>query len=119
MGVNHRRGDVFVSEQFLHRADVVSALQQMGGKTVPEGVAAGGLGDAGVADGVFHGVLQVFFRYMVPALFAATRIDRKLISRKSILPDPFARGIWILAVKGRGQNRPRRPRGRDPAGALP
>ena len=73
------------------------------GETVPEGVAAGGLGDAGVADGVFHGVLQVFFRYIVPALFAATRIDGKLISRKGILPDPFARGIWILAVKGHGQ----------------
>ena len=103
MGVNHCRGDVFVSEQFLHRTDVVATLQQVRGKTMPECVAAGGLGNPGGANGVFHGVLQIFLRHMMPALFAAARIDRKLISRKSILPDPFACGIWIFAVQGGGQ----------------
>ena len=111
MGVNHCRGDVFVSEQFLHRTDVVATLQQVRGKTMPECVAAGGLGNPGGANGVFHGVLQVLLRHMVPALFAAARIDRKLISRKSILPDPFACGIWIFAVKSRGQEDPAAPAG--------
>lgn len=40
---------------------------------------------------------------MVSALFAAARIERELISGKGRLPDPFARGIWIIAVKGGGQ----------------
>ena len=70
---------------------------------MPEGVAAGRLGDAGGANGVFHGVLQVLLRHTVPALFAAARIERELISRKGILPDPFACGIWILAVKSGGK----------------
>jgi hypothetical protein len=103
VGVNHCRGNVLVSEQLLHRADVVAALQQVCGKAVPEGVAAGGLGNTGGSDGVFHGVLQVFLRHMVPALFAAAWIERELISRKGILPDPFARGVWILAVKSGGK----------------
>ena len=36
MGVDHRRADVFVSQQFLHRPNVVTVLQQMRGKAVAE-----------------------------------------------------------------------------------
>jgi hypothetical protein len=43
MGVNHRRRDIFVSEQFLNCPDVVTGLKQMCSKTVAKSVAAGGL----------------------------------------------------------------------------
>ena len=38
MGIDHRRPDVLVTEQFLHRADVISGFQQLRGKRVPEGI---------------------------------------------------------------------------------
>ncbi|ERN41591.1 hypothetical protein KR51_00018100 [Rubidibacter lacunae KORDI 51-2] len=34
VGVNHRGFDIFVTEEFLDRADVVAGLQQVGGKAV-------------------------------------------------------------------------------------
>jgi len=40
VGVDHGGGDLRVSQQILHRADVVAVLQQVGGKAVPKGVAA-------------------------------------------------------------------------------
>src|SRR5688572_25936811 len=39
MRVNHRRSDVAVTQQLLHGPDVVAALDQVGCKGVPEGVA--------------------------------------------------------------------------------
>lgn len=35
--LDHRRRDVGMSEQFLHSADVVSALEQMGGNLIVTG----------------------------------------------------------------------------------
>jgi hypothetical protein len=36
VGINHRRGNVLVPEQFLHRADVIAGLQQVCGKRMPQ-----------------------------------------------------------------------------------
>ncbi len=40
MGVDHGRGYVAVSQEFLHSANIISGFQQMSSKTVSEGVAA-------------------------------------------------------------------------------
>ena len=40
MGVDHRGFDIFVAEEFLDGADVVAALQEVGGEGVAEGVTA-------------------------------------------------------------------------------
>jgi hypothetical protein len=32
VGIDHRGGDIDVSEEFLHRPDVITILQQMRGK---------------------------------------------------------------------------------------
>jgi len=40
VGVNHCCLNVLMPKQFLDRADVIPALQQMSGKAVPEGVTA-------------------------------------------------------------------------------
>ena len=52
MHVDFGGADVFVAEHGLDGAEVASALEQMGGKAVAEGVGADVLGDAGTA-GVF------------------------------------------------------------------
>jgi hypothetical protein len=44
--VNHCSADIFVSEQFLNGADIVAVFQQVGGKTVAEGMAGDRFGDA-------------------------------------------------------------------------
>jgi hypothetical protein len=43
MGVDHRCFHVLVSEQFLHRADVIAAFEQVSGEEVLEGVGLTGL----------------------------------------------------------------------------
>jgi hypothetical protein len=48
VGVDHRAADVLVAEQFLNGADVVTLLQQAGGKRVTEDVARGRLDPGGV-----------------------------------------------------------------------
>ena len=39
MGVDHGRGDIFVTQQLLNGADIVSGLKEVGSKGVPEGMA--------------------------------------------------------------------------------
>ena len=38
MGINHRRLDIFMPEQFLYRANIIPGLKQMGGKAMTKGV---------------------------------------------------------------------------------
>jgi len=76
VSVNHGRGDVFVSEEFLNGADVLAVFKQMSGETVPECMATGGFGNAGMLDGQFDSVLEIFFLEMVPTHVLGARIDR-------------------------------------------
>ena len=47
-----------MAEQFLHRADVVALLQQVGVEGMTEGMARRLLGNVGAADGICHGPLE-------------------------------------------------------------
>ena len=58
MGVDHGGTHVFVAEEFLNGADVVTGLQEVGGEGVTEGVSGDVFGDAGLADGLFDGALE-------------------------------------------------------------
>ena len=51
VGVDLRGGDVGVSEQFLEGAQIGARFEQMGGETVPEGVAADFFDEVRRADG--------------------------------------------------------------------
>jgi hypothetical protein len=44
MGIDHRRFDIRVAEQFLHGADVIARFLQARGETVTEGVTASASG---------------------------------------------------------------------------
>ena len=69
MGVDHSGADVFVAQEFLDRSYIIAGFQQMGGKTMPEGMAGATFGDAGAfdgggdcaADGGFMGVVAAFW----------------------------------------------------------
>jgi hypothetical protein len=45
VGVDHRRPDVFVAEEFLDGADVVADLEQVSREAVPQRMNCGVLGD--------------------------------------------------------------------------
>jgi hypothetical protein len=102
MGVDHSRADVAVAEELLNGADVVTVLEEVGGKAVAEGVAARVLVDAGVADGLFDGALEGGFSGMVPADPAGARVNGAVGGGKDILPCPLAAGVWILAFEREG-----------------
>jgi hypothetical protein len=57
VGVDHGGFDVFVSEQFLDGADVITVLEEVGSEGVAEGVATDALFDFGKMDGLFDGFL--------------------------------------------------------------
>ena len=56
--VNHGRADVFVSQEFLDRTNVVAGLKQMCGKGMPEGMAADMFDHSGLTDSLLHRPLK-------------------------------------------------------------
>jgi len=66
VGVQHRRTDVLVSEQFLDRANIVPIFEQVRREGVAQGMAARVLGEPGFATGFFDRFLEDGFMEMVP-----------------------------------------------------
>ena len=66
MGVYHRRTDVFVPKEFLHRPDIVPRFEQMGCKRVPQCMTARRLGDLRLPDSGLHRPLQDQFVDVMP-----------------------------------------------------
>jgi hypothetical protein len=58
MGIAHRCTDIFVSEQFLDRADVIPIFQEMGRKTMAQRMTTAAFLEAGVLESVFDGLVQ-------------------------------------------------------------
>ncbi len=98
MGVNHRRADVFVAEEFLHRADVVTVGQQVGCKRMAKRVANHPFGQSRLADSLRHRLLDQGFVNVVPSLFARLRIDPAILLRKYELPNAAEVAEWPLAA---------------------
>ncbi len=103
MGIDHRGGNILMTEEFLHSSDVVAAAQQMGGKRMAQGMGRGGLGNARFASRFPVGALQERLRVVMPAHRLGARINRKSRGEKRILPDPLAGGPRVFAFKREGQ----------------
>ena len=65
MCINHRGFDIFVTEEFLDGADVVTVLEKVGGEGMAKGVATDALGDVGLADSLLEGFLEAAFVQVV------------------------------------------------------
>ena len=85
MGVDHRSLDVFVTEEFLHGADIVTRFEQVGGKGVPEGMAAGWLIETSQLNGLLHRSLQIALVEVMTAGLARAWVGRKTIGRENTL----------------------------------
>ena len=111
MGIDHGGGDVLVAEQLLHGANVVAALQQVGGKAVPEGMAACWFAQASGAHGEFDRVLDVLFMDMMATRFAAGWIEGESGGGKDVLPGPGSDGARIFSLQCVGQKDGAAPEG--------
>jgi len=104
MSIDHCCFDILVSEEFLNCADVVAALQEMGGEGMTEGVATDWfVCDTGQAGGGVHGFLKAAFIGMVAAHHIGAWVDGDAFGREDVLPGPFARGVGVFLFKGIGQ----------------
>ena len=74
LGIEHRRPDVLVTEQFLHGADVIPRFESMGGKGMPPGMTRGGLRDACLANRDMPSPLEHLFVGMMPPDNASARV---------------------------------------------
>jgi len=102
MGVNHRRLDILVPEQFLHRSDIVARFEQVRGEAVTKCVA----GDPFVQSRQLRRetdlLLETAGAYVVSAHDAGPRVERKPATGEDVLPNPFAIGGRELAFEGEG-----------------
>lgn len=104
--VNHRRLDVAVPQEFLHRAKVVAVGQQVRGEGVPKRVAGDPLGQSGLSHCLRDGLLDERFVNVMASLVAGPRIYAPTLLRKHELPAPLPMGLGILAGQGVRQLHP-------------
>jgi hypothetical protein len=67
MGVDHRRRNVRVSEEFLYGTNVVPGGKEMSGKAVAQGVTRHAFGDTSSRCRALHCSLQATFVKMMPS----------------------------------------------------
>ena len=102
MGIDHRRFDVFVAEEFLDGANIVPGFQQVGRKAMAEGVRGDLFGEASGLGCGAHGFLHAAFVQVMPAEFLTTRVLSDVRSGKNILPAPLPASIGVFARQGIG-----------------
>jgi len=100
MRIDHGRLDIGVPQKLLHGTNVVTGLEQMGGKAVAEGVWANAFGDTGQLASFVDGFLDTVFVQVMALSRAAARINGKPISGEDILPEPVTVGIWVFTLQG-------------------
>lgn len=104
--VNHGRADIFVSHQFLNRADVVSGFQQVCGEGMPDGMAADMLDHSGFSNGLLDRPLKdclvrmvapffPSFRVLPPVLLGKDRTETSMAGEDFPLP-------WVLTASSVG-----------------
>ena len=75
MRVDHRRPHVFMSQKFLHGADIVTIFEQVSRKRMPECMATSALYDSGGRNGSLNGDLNRIPRNMMSPFFSASGIN--------------------------------------------
>jgi hypothetical protein len=89
MRIDHRRLHVTVTQQLLNGSNVVTTLQQVGGKRMPKGVTPGLLIDSCFQDCSFHGLLDQGRVDVVPAFGSFLLITPAVSLQKHPLSGPL------------------------------
>ena len=93
VGVDHRRRDVAMAEQFLHRADVVAPLEQVRREGMAKAVTGHALVDSRCPCRIRDGPLDDGLVQVMPA-FASLLVAPSPRRGKDPLPQPL---VWCLA----------------------
>lgn len=104
VGVDHRRLQLRVAEQFLDRADVVAVGEQVGGEAVTQTVEGRMLGDSGAVDGGLEGALDGTLVQVVPVLVAGLTSGEPAAGREDVLPAPLGRGAGVFRASAAGRS---------------
>ena len=89
-----------MTQKFLDGTNIVSALQKMRRKGMPEGMTRGSFCYASPEDSVSDRLLNQGFVHVMAALFPCFGIAPPVSLREDPLPAPFGGGVGILAVQG-------------------
>ena len=103
VGVDHGRADVGMAKQFLNCPYVVAGFEQVGGKTVAQGMWAHRFDDVGPLSGATHRALHTLFADRVAAHRARPWIAGKSAGREYVLPPPRpwgALGYFMASASG-------------------
>ena len=105
MRVDHRGLDVVVAEQFLHRANVVTSLQEMSRERMPERMARcplakPSLNNSHVYRSLNHGLVDV-----MPVESARHTVPKRSFRRKHPLPRPCTLGRRLLPRERSGRGK--------------
>src|SRR5438067_13037507 len=87
--VDHGGLEIRVDEKLLHRADVVTIFEQVGGKGVPQRVTAGGLSESRLTHGRLHGSLHGLLMQVMAHRYPCVRIAAERGRGEKILPTPL------------------------------
>jgi hypothetical protein len=104
VGVDHRRTDIRMSEQFLNRSNVVSILEQMRCKGMAEGVATDSLRDPCPPDRARDRALHHRFVQMIARRWSKSRVSADACRGKHELPARVNGRVWIFLVERARQN---------------
>src|SRR5688572_8190862 len=97
MRIDHRRGHVAVTEQFLDRANIVAVFEKMRRERVAKGVTARVLRDVRRTQRAAHRALYDGFVEMMSSVLSGERVDVGTGSRKHPLPSDLTRCSKILS----------------------
>lgn len=103
VGVDHGGFDVFVAEEFLDGADVVAALEEVGGEGVAEGVGCDAFVDSCGLLGFADGALEGGFVDVVAGGFACLGVGVEGVGGEYVLPEPVFASGWVFLGEGVGE----------------
>jgi hypothetical protein len=94
--IRHRRAHISMSQQLLHRTDVVASLEQMRRKAMAQRVRADTLGESRRPRRVRHCLLHDGLVQVIPRRWSEARVAGDPCRRKNELPLPLSRRRRIL-----------------------
>ena len=98
--VDHRGCHILVSHQLLYSPDVITSLEQMSGKGMPESVATPCFRNASRTHRPLDRLLQHAIRKVMAADHTGERITAALVRREHILPAPLPFSLRVLPRQG-------------------
>ena len=108
MSIDHRRPNIAMPKELLHRADIIARRKEVSGERVPERVTGRQLGDAtrlnGISEGALHGALV----QMMPTVMPRRTMNVQAARGKDPLPLPLTPGVGVFADEGVRQLDPTR-----------